>query len=279
MKIAILLLILAISSSCTPSKTVEADTTPGNINSEAPYLWPSTAFPRPLLISDQFSPAEESNIIAMSSAWETAIEDKKNLISHGTEYADEVDTANLDLDALGRDGVNGIYKITHWPLSLPGSALAVTQIWGTRHNAGRSNEHVIISHADILLNEHIYNFRTDDTFVSTTFDLRTVLLHEMGHYLGLGHKEVNSVMLSSIGHTTKNLAPTNVDKADMASKYSISLSGGSGHAVTSGRNVIYTPDPGDVGKNIRILIELMADGECVHKEDGAVVARHPSNIK
>jgi hypothetical protein len=41
----------------------------------------------------------------------------------------------------------------------------------------------------------------------------------------------------------------------------------------------YQPANSDPGKNVKIVIELKASGECLHKEDGAVVRRHQIKLK
>lgn len=279
MKLALIALNLMILAGCVPTKVTDATTTSGNINASAPYLWSSAAFPRSLKISNQFSVDEVSNIVAMSSAWETAVENKKNLFDHGDTKAAEISSSSLDMDALGDDGVEGIYKIVHWPPTLPGSALAVTQIFGRRFNIGSPSEYVRIEHADILINNHLYNFRTGATHVNNSFDLRTVLLHEMGHYLGLNHKYGDTVMIPSIGEYSINRSPTNTDTADIAGKYNIVLGSGNSSAIVAHNLPQYVPMNNDQGKKIKILIELMADGECVHKENGAVIQRHPAHIR
>ena len=271
MKPVIFLLSLSFLASCVPTKTVESEVNGGNINVSAPYLWSSLAFPRNLKISDDFSAQEVTNIQAMTAAWETAVEDKKNFFTD-TERTTEVSSPSLNLDSLGDDGVNGVYKITSWPMELSAGALAVTQIFGRRYNVGSSSEFVRIEHADILLNENLYDFRTGDTGVSGSFDLRTVILHELGHFLGLSHKYGNTVMVPSIGTSTVGRAPTGVDATDIADKYGITLGSGSSSAMALGPQKNHVPQDG--GEKVKIMIELMADGECVHKENGAVIQRH-----
>lgn len=274
MKFALLITSLALFASCTPTNTVTGETSSGNINASAPYMWSSSAFPRDMKISTAFSPAESANITAMSTAWETAVENKKNLFNHSGTTA-EVDRQDLDLDSLGDDSVNGIYKIQHWPLDLPSSALAVTQIFGRRFNVGDDDEYVRIEHADILVNDNLYDFRTGGS-VAGTYDLQTVVLHEMGHFLGLAHRSYgsNSIMVPSIGASTVARAPTSVDSFDIADRYNITLGSGASHAITAQKTRKYSPKIGDAGAPMKMLIELHANGECVHKENGVVVERH-----
>jgi hypothetical protein len=266
---------LLITKACNPAKTVESEVTPGSINAQAPYLWEATAFPRDIRISNSFTTTDEvTNLRAMSGAWETAVENKKNFFTD-TNRTPEVDSASLSLDSLGNDGVNGIYKITHWPLELSSGALAVTQLFGRRFNISKSNEYVRIEHGDILINDDIYDFRTGDTGTAGTYDLRTVVLHEMGHYLGLSHKYGNTVMVPSVSSTSVNRAPTSIDAYDIASKYGISIGSSGSQMVTSPlSSPTYQPEDGDEGQKIKIMIELRADGQCVHKENGIVTRTH-----
>jgi hypothetical protein len=277
MKVALLALNLMILSACNPAKTTQADLTSANINKSAPYMWSSTALPRDFKISDDFSPSEVTNIKSVTGAWETSVQNKKNFFNDD-QKTPEISSPNLNLDAIGDDNINGIYKITSWPLSLSSGALAVTQIFGRRLNVGASNEYVRIEHADILINENLYDFRTGDSGSGGSFDLRTVVLHELGHFLGLSHKYGNTVMVPSITSGTNIRTPTSIDATDMADKYSITLGTGSSSAVMAGKRIDYSSSPSDQGQSIKLIIELMADGECVHKENGDVIQRHfPNN--
>jgi predicted Zn-dependent protease len=283
MKIALILLNFLIVSACTPSKV--AETTSGNINVNAPFLWSSNAFPRNMRISTEFTNDEVANILAMSTAWETAVQNREDFFEHDinndtiTDRTTEISSPNLRLDDLGDDNVNGIYKITDWPSALPGSALAVTQIFGRRYNIGSSNEYVRIEHADILLNEDIYDFRTTDAHVNNTFDLRTVMLHELGHFLGLAHQSGDTVMIPSIGENSTGRTPTSTDAANLSDKYVLNMVFGLSSNVMALSRPQYAPMTGDSGKMIKIQIELMAEGECVHRENGAMIGRHSVKLK
>jgi len=172
------------------------------------------------------------------------------------------------------DSVLGVYKTDTWPSDLPGSALAVTQIFGLRKNTGKPNEYVDIQHADILLNEDIHNFDTENS--GPNYDLRTVILHEMGHFLGLQHKSLSSsrnssVMYPSISSTESKKEPKAVDITDIREKYSI---GGASGGVQALMMKAIHEGADDPGIPVKIRIELHSDGVCIHKMNDITTKRH-----
>lgn len=283
MKLFILLSLTFIVAACNSSGSGDGDVTSGSINANAPYLWYNPSFPKTLLISDAFDTSETTRIKEMGIAWKTAVENKKTFFNHTANSTPEksLTIANMD-DYL--DSVFGVYKSTNWSLTgISGAALAVTQIYGIRHNIGDSNEFVDIRHADIIVNYDYYHFYTGDNRVSGEtgyYDLRTVILHEMGHFLGLQHKTGNTVMVTTVDYNVKNRAPTSIDKYDIADKYGISVSSltSSSQKAMSTTTQQYKPTS-NKAQEVRILIELRADGECVHSENGVVIKRHSADLK
>jgi hypothetical protein len=264
--------------SCMGTK-VEENVTNGNINALAPYLWSDKSFPKTIQISNDFLGPEVTNIEAMSTAWHDTV-GNTNFFGFGLR-ATEVSNNINNMDTF-YDNVMGIYKTTSWPDGLPTSALAVTQIFGRRYNTGSSYEFVNIEHADILVNYEIFNFDTADT--GSGYDLRTVILHEMGHFLGLQHNtavpRAQSVMYPSISSSESKRAPLQADINDMAGKYAIAMGGGAGGAIAAmSATKDHVIDETKPHEAVRILIELHADGECVHKINGAPVGRHHVDLK
>lgn len=240
-------------------------------------MWADGSFPKTLNISSNFTDDEVANITEMNAAWNLAVENKRTFFTFGARVPEITNTIN-NLDSM-LDGVMGIYKTDNWPAELPGSALAITQIFGRRHNVGTNSEFVNIEHADILINNDIHSFDTGPS--GPNYDLRTVILHEMGHFLGLTHKNSSSnsnssIMYPSISSSTYKRAPKQVDINDISSKYGITLSGGGsgGRAMATQNASRYEVDPREVGEAVKILIELHADGECIHKINGKTELRH-----
>jgi predicted Zn-dependent protease len=267
MRTTLFIAALIFLASCNQSET--GSVSRGNINAEAPYLWTSS-FPKQLQISTAFSGTEVTNLRAVGDAWSTAVENKKTFFNYTTGATEK--TVGLGSTSALNDGVLGIYKANTWPYPDYPDALAVTQIFAFRYNVGSSSEYVDIQEADILMNYQ--NFMFDGP--AGSYDFRTVMLHELGHFLGLSHKSKfsdrnSSVMYPSIYNYELKRAPKAIDAGDMAAKYSITLSGG-GSPALAGNTVKY--EPHGPGTAVKIILELRASGDCIHYEDGAETLRH-----
>jgi hypothetical protein len=285
---------LVLLGACTPSSEVTSGSSSSgrSLNAEAPYIWGNNTFPKTVRIANGFSDTEVANITEMSTAWKTAVSNK-TFFTYGARTSDNYNISSPD-------GILGIYKASTWPSDVSPDALAITQLFGRRYNIGSESEYVSIEHADILVNYstdeygNIFDFDTVDNGIEEGYDLRTVVLHEMGHFLGLQHiptywyrpegeefvtqadYKASSVMYPSINSLEEKRVPQTKDINALINKYNIS-SGGAAAMVTTVSG--HSPLNGDPGKNVRITIELMASGECLHKEDGALVKRHQVQYK
>ncbi len=278
---------------CTPSPEItDASSSSAAVNEEAPYIWVNKTFPKSVRISTSFSPAEKDAITQMGTAWKTAVSDQKTFFS--------TSNGNNTYNITKTDGVFGIYKASTWPSDVSPDALAITQLFGRRYNAGETNEYVGIIEADILVNykpgpfAFSFDSLSDGTDEDDGFDLRTIVLHEMGHFLGLqhvptwGHQPVSdpagdrdtykasSVMYPSINQSEDKRVPQTKDINTLVNKYNI---GGGGAPAMVAAAALFQPKNNDPGKNVKIVIELRKSGECIHKEDGAVIRRHHVKLK
>lgn len=269
MKTTLALFFILLLASCNSTK--QASTSSGGAYSAtAPQSWQS-AFPKTFRISSNFSNTDNTSIEAMGDQWETSLSNKINFFSYGTRIANN--------NAPAQDGIFAIQKSTDWYYKDYPDALAVTQIWGVVYNRGAPDQYMVIQEADILMNyEH---FKFDDPAVTYDYDLKTVMLHEMGHFLGLQHvpktyDRTQSVMYPSIYYTEVKRVPMARDIADMASKYNVTVGALSANAITADR-----PEykPRDAGEAVSVVIELKASGDCVHHEGGVETLRHHVKLK
>jgi hypothetical protein len=285
---------------CTPSAEVTEGSSSGkSINQEAPFIWGNKTFPKTIRISSAFSATEISNMREMGTAWKTAVSDEKNFFSFGAP-------GNNNYNIEETDGVFGFYKATVWPADVSDDALAITQLFGRRYNVGDADEYVSIVEADILVNYQAggagFTYDTVDDDESLTdvnsddgFDLRTIMLHEMGHFLGLQHiptfydrpdsesglsreaYKATSVMYPSVSSLEEKRVPQTKDINALVNKYNIG--GGGGAPAIIAASARFKPKNSDPGKNVKIVIELRKDGECLHKENGVVYRRHQVKLK
>ena len=246
MKHILLFAILVSMASCVPEevKTSNPQSAKWNLS--------KNNFPLQMKLSSDFNSSEKSEIRSSSSNWDSSIGGGVNLLNDTQETSPK--SNNLESY---NDSTMGIYKVFHWPSELPDSALAVTQLFGIRKNIGTSNEYIEITHADILVNyDNDFNY-----FTTQGYDLQTVVLHEMGHFLGLFHQDTSrdiSVMYPSISRFTNNRIPKQRDVNDIKSLYPI---GGGAAPASSGRGLASASvdEPGS-SEAVVVLFELKAEG-------------------
>ena len=139
--------------------------------------WSSqSVFPAQIKYGNSFDATEITAIENSANSWSSSVD---NQITFFDVQPSNIENKN-NLD-LYDDSELGIYKLTQWPTELPQTALAVTQIFGSSMKS-TSGDYIKIDHADILINYDSFSFSTDDSW---GYDLETVILHEMGHFLGL----------------------------------------------------------------------------------------------
>lgn len=206
---------LAVIASCAPQNEEAFHTSRSAASSNlAPSYWPVNAFPLSVKVSSDFNTDETQAIQDMGNQWSSSVNDEIQFFDT-TATTSEVHTSSINSY---NDSVLGVYKLTDWPSEFPSTALAVTQIFGTKKNSG---SYIQIDHADIMVNYANFSFSTDYGF---GYDLQTVILHEMGHFLGLYHDSSSvdkSIMYPTISRFNANREPKDNDVNNIEGKYNI----------------------------------------------------------
>lgn len=108
------------------------------------------------------------------------------------------------------DGRNTLYWLTHW--DNPNRYLeGLTSLNWYRNQ---------IVEGDIRINAEDYAYFVADPGSNRQLHLESLLVHELGHLLGLKHLDSESVMLITLDYGVKRDEPTEVDQANIRCEYS-----------------------------------------------------------
>ena len=170
------------------------------------------------------------------------------------------------------DNELGIYKSDTWFSNVSSSALAITQYFGTVRSDGSLGTYVDLTHADIILNYH--NFSSADlTYTGNSsfdYDIPTIVLHEMGHFLGLCHESTHDSIMAPYYLTTQRSLKA-FDSAKISALY-LNNQNYALNAITASNysNALSSP----IGTQVKGMVELDANGICKHYINGKLVYQH-----
>jgi hypothetical protein len=110
----------------------------------------------------------------------------------------------------GQDGSNIIYWRSTWDANRTDEQARTTVYW-----VGET-----IYEADIMVNARDFIYAASATTKANTVDIESLLVHEMGHVLGLAHTEVTkSVMLKSLPKAFLRRTPQEFDLNSIRCEY------------------------------------------------------------
>ena len=239
--------------------------------------WNSASLPLNLKISpeiaadfynDQTVGSVANPINQMAKVWNDAISPGSNTalfklpLTTGSGNGSDV-LANF------RDGELGIYKSHTWFTNVSSTALAITQFYGIIKSDPSLGTYIDLTHADIILNYR--NFGQDFSYTGNSFvdyDVPTVLLHEMGHFLGLCHESTYSSIMAPYYFTTQRTLKS-FDTSKIRSLYLNNQNYGMS-AIPQSKTALSAP----VGSEVKGIVELNANGHCKHYINGKLVYEH-----
>ncbi|HLE10135.1 MAG: hypothetical protein A2504_08215 [Bdellovibrionales bacterium RIFOXYD12_FULL_39_22] len=227
-----------------------------------------TASPIRLSISSDFSDDERTQIMTMADQWDNIITDYK-LFDFSTTATANKSFANID-DYY--DGEMGVYKSYKWFTNIDSDVLAVTQYFTKIKNRGSASEYFELIHADIIINYRDFSYSIDTKDSGISYDLPSVLLHELGHFLGLPHQNnyyVSSVMQPYMSIFINERSLYSYDVEAISSKYSEGADEDL-PTIPKGEVTAHVRDYDD-DLPIRGIIEMRANGECRRYENGVLV--------
>jgi len=109
-----------------------------------------------------------------------------------------------------KDGYNIIYMLDTWEANKSTEQARTSVYW-----VGD-----VIQEADIRINDKNFNFYTSETGSHSDVSIEALILHELGHVLGLKHKDTSgSVMATYLANGTDRTAVTETDSASLQCEY------------------------------------------------------------
>lgn len=168
-----------------------------------------------------------------------------------------------------KDGEFGIYKSHTWFPNMSAQILAITQFYGTIKNSPTLGNFVDLNHADIIVNYKDFgaNLSMHLPVATGFYDLPTIVIHEMGHFLGLCHDTTHDSIMQPIYNFNQRLLKpydkTIINDLYVNDKLPASMNKDAAMAASI-----------PVGTRVRGVIELHANGKCKHFIDGKLVYEH-----
>ncbi|MBC7712628.1 MAG: matrixin family metalloprotease [Rhizobacter sp.] len=275
-KLIFIIFFTLVLSSCKQSSTTTTQAIGNPTSSCLIGKWDDSYLPLAVKMSTEFSTdytgadlvAGLNPLEQMAKVWNTA--STRSLITVPFPAAA---TTGYSTTSAFRDSEIGIYKSHTWFSGVSSSALAITQFYGVITSSAGLGQYINLTHADIIVNYRDYGSRftmTNNPLVE--FDLPTVVLHEMGHLLGLCHETKRSSIMAPYYLTVqRSLQPYDADLIhDIYVDNAISA--------FSVKNVNQNALSEAPGTEVKGIIEVRADGKCVHYINGRKTYEHKVDV-
>lgn len=271
-KLLFLFTFTALLSACKQTTTTTQSAIGTNIGSCLIGKWADSSLPVRMYMSSEFTgDYTNANLVnglnpleQMAKVWNDAVPSKQLLY---LPFGAATTTGYSDTSSF-RDGEIGIYKSHNWFTNVSSSALAITQFYGVVTTSQGLGQYIQLTHADIMVNYRDYGSKltmTNNPLVE--YDLPTIVLHEMGHLLGLCHESKRPSIMAPYYLTTQHSIQA-YDKDLISDIYVDGVI--SGLSANTNTNALSSP----IGTEVRGTIELHADGKCVHYMDGKKTYEH-----
>lgn len=209
----------------------------------------------------------------MQVAWNNADQNRDYFVIDHNEPAQYSPYQTLDEYY---DDETGIYLSNTWFPSIGYGVLAITSYF-----VEVKKDYLLMKHGDIIVNLRDYYYSYDKTNTSSTFyDLPTVILHELGHLIGLYHADtvISSVMFPQLGGGEQKRELGYYDSQVITGLYANTQALSSAQAFSAassdGTKTATDEETSEKPKIMHGYIELRDDGNCNHYLDGKLIEKH-----
>ena len=192
---------------------IETISAPVSVDMES-MRWGMEDFPLDIKVSENLDNRSQALVGSALDEWERAV----NIDFFGPlETTPGLNFSKLSDYYYKDKSVRGIYLAKNKIDELSAQSLAVTQIIFYTNRQSPANPYYHIVHVDIVINGYDYTFSTGP-FDNTTYYLLTLILHEVGHVLGLGHQN-QGIMYPTLSTLDKQETLTPFDVNLISEKY------------------------------------------------------------